>query len=181
MQNKNAWFRTTPFDLYELELFRLVARHRSFTKAAGAAGLTQSAITRQVQGVERSLGTALFERTTRSVALTPAGEFLFREASKLSGDAQRAFEELTQQFAQARKTVRVGVSRSIGMGHLPGFFHANLKKRPEVECRVSCDSTAAIVSGLESNERDLGVFCPPKRLPTTLKAAHQFEIGRAHV
>ena len=49
----NDFLATTPFDIYELSLFRLVAQHGSFTKAAEIAGLTQSAITRQMQGMER--------------------------------------------------------------------------------------------------------------------------------
>ena len=81
MQNMNRFLSTVPFDLYELALFHLVVKHRSFTKAAGIAGLTQSAITRQMQGVESSLEIQLLERTTRTVRVTPAGEFLFREAA----------------------------------------------------------------------------------------------------
>ena len=51
----NEYLPTTPFDIYELHLFHLVAKHRSFTKAAEIAGLTQSAVTRQVQGIEASI------------------------------------------------------------------------------------------------------------------------------
>ncbi|HXA45706.1 MAG TPA: LysR family transcriptional regulator, partial [Candidatus Angelobacter sp.] len=76
----NDFLATSPFDLYELSLFQLVVKNRSFTKAAQAAGLTQSAITRQIQNMERSLNIALLERTTRSVRLTRPGEFLFQES-----------------------------------------------------------------------------------------------------
>ena len=47
----NDYLATAPLDIYDLFLFRLVAKHQSFTKAAEIAGLTQSAITRQVQGM----------------------------------------------------------------------------------------------------------------------------------
>src|SRR5882762_6756616 len=56
MRTMHQFLSTVPFDLYELALFHLVVKHRSFTKAAEIAGLTQSAITRQMQGVENSLG-----------------------------------------------------------------------------------------------------------------------------
>ena len=69
----NEFLATGPFDLYELQLFHLVAEHQNFTKAGRAAGLTQSAITRQIRGMEDRLGVVLFERTTRHVRLTPAG------------------------------------------------------------------------------------------------------------
>jgi len=52
MRYMNEFLATAPFDLYELFLFRLVVQEGSFTRAAQRAGLTQSAITRQIQGME---------------------------------------------------------------------------------------------------------------------------------
>lgn len=170
----HRFLNTVPFDLYELALFQLVVKHRSFTKAAEIAGLTQSAITRQMQGVENSLGIDLLERTTRSVRVTPAGEFLFREASRLLGDVDQSLNQLTQQFAGARKEIRVDVSRTIGLAYLPGFFHANLRRLPQIGYRVTCQRSDEILTALEANEQDVGVLCPPSRLPKTLRATHRF-------
>jgi DNA-binding transcriptional LysR family regulator len=171
----NQFLSTLPFDLYELALFHLVVRNRSFTKAAEAAGLTQSAITRQVQGVETSLGIQLLERTTRQVRPTPAGEFLFGEASRLIGDVEQSLTQLNQKFAGARPEVRVAVSRTIGLAYLPGFFHANLRRLPQLGIRVACDPSPQILAALEANEHDLGVLCPGPRLPRTLQVTHRFE------
>ncbi len=132
MHYMNQFLSTVPFDLYELALFQLIVKHRSFTKAAEIAGLTQSAITRQIQGIENNLGIRLLERTTRTVRITPAGEFLCREAARLLGDVERSLQHLSQEFAGARKEVRVDVSRTIGLAYLPGFFHANLRRLPQV-------------------------------------------------
>src|ERR1044071_10106265 len=137
MHNMHQFLSKVPFDLYELALFQLVVRHGSFTKAAGIAGLTQSAITRQMQGVENSLGIQLLERTTRSVRVTPAGEYLYREAARLLGDVDRSLQYLTQEFAGARKEIRVDVSRTISLAYLPGFFHANLRRLPQIGYRVA--------------------------------------------
>jgi DNA-binding transcriptional LysR family regulator len=170
----NEFLAKTPFDLYELSLFQLVVKHRSFTKAAESAGLTQSAITRQVQGMEQSLGIALLERTTRSVAATPAGEFLLHEATKLLGDVDQSLRRLQEQFANAPKEIRIGVSRSIGLAYLPGFFHANLRHKTPTNYRVAYQSSSEILSALEGNTLDLGVLCPPTRLPQTLSVTHRF-------
>jgi DNA-binding transcriptional LysR family regulator len=171
----HEFLHAPPFDLYQLLLFRLVVQQRSFTQAAQLAGLTQSAITRQIQGMESSLGLALLERTTRSVRPTPAGEFLFRDAGRLIGDAEASLQRLREQFAGARPQVRVGVSRSIGHAYLPGFFHANLRRHPQVACRVSYQPSADLLAALEANELDLGVLCPPPRLPSTLRVTHRFD------
>jgi len=171
----HEYLATAPFDLYELHLFHLVAKHRSFTKAAEIAGLTQSAITRQIQGMESSLGVSLLERTTRNVLVTEAGKFLLGESGRLLGDVERSLQTLREEFAGAKKQVRVGVSRSVALAYLPGFFHANLKRSPEIACRVSHQSDEEIVSGLEANELDLGVLCPPPRLPQTIRITRKFD------
>ena len=174
MLNVNDFLNTTPFDLYELSLFHLVVKHRSFTKAAEVAGLTQSAITRQMQGMENSLGIDLLERTTRSVRVTQAGEFLFHESAKLLGDVDNSLRRLKEDFANAKKEIRIGVSRSIGLAYLPGFFHANLRRGLQASYRVTYQPSADILSALEANELDLGVLCPPPRLPQTLAVTHHF-------
>jgi DNA-binding transcriptional LysR family regulator len=171
----NEFLQTAPFDLYELFLFRLVVEQRSFTRAAQIAGLTQSAMTRQIQGMEAGLGLELLERTTRSVRPTPAGEFLFQEAARLTGDVEATLQRLRQDFAGARKEVRVGVSRTIGLAYLPGFFHASLRHHPEIGSRVSYRRSDEILTSLEAHELDLGVLCPPKRLPESLRVTHRFD------
>src|SRR5207244_3535048 len=145
MRNMHQFLSTVPFDLYELALFHLVVEHRSFTKAAEIAGLTQSAITRQMQGVENNLGIQLLERTTRTVRVTPAGEFLYGEAGRLLGDVEQSLQQLSQEFAGVRKEVRVDVSRTIGLAYLPGFFHANLSRLPQLGYRVTCQSSVEIL------------------------------------
>ena len=175
MRIMHEFFATSPFDLYELSLFQSVAKHRSFTKAAEATGLTQSAMTRQIQGMEKGLGIDLFERTTRQVRLTEAGEFLAREAARILGDVEHSWQRMREEFAGARRIVRVGVSRSIGLAYLPGFFHANLRKSPQIGCHVSSQSSTAILAALESDELDLGVVSPPKRWPRTLRVTHRFD------
>jgi DNA-binding transcriptional LysR family regulator len=174
MHAVHEYLKTSPFDIYELHLFHLVAERRSFTKAAEMAGLTQSAVTRQVQGMEASLGVALFERTTRSVQLTPAGEMLRAESGRLLGSVDEVLQRIREEFAGAKKEIRVAVSRSVGLAYLPGFFHANLRRLAQVGYRVSSDASAKILSSLETNEADLGVLCPPARLPSTLRVTHRF-------
>ena len=171
----NEFLATTPFDIYELSLFRLVVKHGSFTKAAEIAGLTQSAITRQIQGMENSLGLELLERTTRRVRTTPAGEFLFLESAHIIGDVDQTLRRLREEFAGARKEVRVGVSRTVALAYMPGFFHANLRRLPQVGCHVSYQRSTEVLAALEAGELDVGVLSPPKRLPRSLRVTHRFD------
>jgi DNA-binding transcriptional LysR family regulator len=171
----NQFLSTVPYDLYELALFHLVVKHRSFTKAASIAGLTQSAITRQIQGIERALGVELLKRTTRSIVPTRAGEFLAGEAVRLLGDVASSLRSLQQDFANAPKEVRVNVSRSVGFAYLPGFFHANLRKVQKVTYRLHFSRSEEILTALEADEQDLGVLNAIRRLPSTLQVTHRFQ------
>jgi DNA-binding transcriptional LysR family regulator len=174
MRMVNEFLATAPFDIYELHLFHLVVKHRSFTRAAAAAGITQSAITRQMQNMENSLGMDLLNRTTRSVEVTEAGQFLYRESARLLGSVDATLQQLREEFGGVRKQVRLGVSRSISHSYLPGFLHANLQREPLVACRLSCRASGEILNALEANELDVGIINRPPRVPRTLRVTHSF-------
>lgn len=164
-----------PFDLYSLHLFQLVTKHRSFTRAAREAGLSQSALTRQMQALEERLGVTLIHRTTRSMEVTEAGQYLAAEAIRLTGSVAATLEGLQSTFGTARPLVRVGVSRSMAMAHMPGLFHANHQRHPEVSCAVSYRTSAAILTAMEASELDIGVLCPPSPLPASVEITHRFK------
>jgi DNA-binding transcriptional LysR family regulator len=83
-------------------------------------------------------------------------------------------QRFREEFAGAKKEIRVGVSRSVGLAYLPGFFHANIRRQPQIGYRVSYQSSAEVISSLETNRTDLGVLCPPPRLPATVRVTHKF-------
>src|SRR6185503_18970201 len=105
MHEVNEFLATGPFDIYELQLFHLVAEHQSFTKAGRSAGLTQSAITRQIRGMEDRLGVRLFERTTRVVRLTSTGAALHARSGAILSEVNDAISALKERFDLAPKTL----------------------------------------------------------------------------
>ena len=170
----NEFLATVPFDLYELNLFHLVAETASFTKAGQRAGLTQSAITRQIRGMEDRLGVALFERTTRQVSLTLAGRLLHEKSGPILAATNDVLRHLQHEFHLVPKTLRVGVARSIGLAYLPGFFFAFQRKFPDVQLQVVQQSSREILDAVESKELDAGLLCPPPRLARGLQITHRF-------
>lgn len=164
-----------PVDLYGLGLLRLIAAHGNITRAAAAAGLTQSALTRQVQGIEQRLGVALFDRTTRAVRLTPAGEAFLRDTAPINRTMEEALRRLVQDHLDAPREVRLGVSRSIALSHLPGLLHAHLRRSTGVRTTVEHLHGKEIIARMESGHLDVAVVCPPKRLPTTVSVTHEMD------
>lgn len=171
----NEWIGTVPFELYQLRLLELVAVERNFTKAAARAGITQSAITRQIGGMEERLGIALFRRTTRSVQLTEAGRFFLGEARGLLEHAEGSLRRLREEFVKAPREVRIGVSHSISLAHLPGILHANVKQTPGNRYHVTTLAEQDVIQGVESQRFDLGILCPPGKLPATVRRVHKFK------
>jgi DNA-binding transcriptional LysR family regulator len=76
-------------DLDDLSAFAAVARTRSFTRAAAELGLSPSALSHAMRGLETRLGVRLLARTTRSVAPTPAGERLLRSLGPALAEVER--------------------------------------------------------------------------------------------
>ena len=161
-------------DVYGLHLFRLVAEAGSFTRAGRLAGLTQSALTRQIQNLEARLGVTLLERTTRRVQPTPAGRFLLEQSARILGDVAHSVQRLREEFAGASRQVRVGVSRSIGLAYLPGFFTRFQRRFPQTLVQVSHGSSAEVLAALEARELDVALLCPPARLAGAFEVTHRF-------
>ena len=174
MSFMNQFLATTPFDLYELTLFQLVAETGSFTRAAERAGLTQSAITRQIRGMEGRLGVDLFERTTRHVCLTRAGQLLREKSKAILEATDKLLDEVQRMVGRMPPTLRIGVARSIGLAYLPGYFFAFQRKCPEVQLQVTHQTSHEILESLEAGQLDAGLVCPPPRLPPSLKVTHRF-------
>ncbi|MDQ2927176.1 MAG: LysR substrate-binding domain-containing protein [Caldimonas sp.] len=102
------------FELPPLELlvaFEAAARHLSFTRAGDEIALTQSAVSRQIQSLEGSLGVALFRRLHRSLALTEDGRAFFQATSSALADLDRA----------TRAMRRVGDVKTVIVTTTPGF------------------------------------------------------------
>jgi DNA-binding transcriptional LysR family regulator len=83
-------------DLGELAAFAAVAEERSFTRAAARLGISQSALSHSIRGLEKRLGLQLLARTTRSVSPTAAGTALLQ-------DLAPALERIERSLAEARK------------------------------------------------------------------------------
>lgn len=93
--------------LADLRAFMAVAEHRSFRRAADLLGLTPSALSHTVRGLETSLATRLLHRTTRSVSLTEAGEQLLRRIAPLLGQLNEALEDASGTAGRLTGTLRI--------------------------------------------------------------------------
>jgi len=134
-------------DLNALAIFALVAETRNFRAAAERAGVTRSAVSQTIARLERSLGIALFQRTTRSVNLTEAGERLHARAAPALADARAAIEAAGDLRDRPRGLLRLAVS-SIAERFLSGPVLAEFARaNPEIRLDITVtDATFDIVA-----------------------------------
>ena len=119
-------------DLNELRFFVQVSETQSFTLAAERLGVPKSSVSRAIQRLEGRLGVRLVERTTRSVALTEAGELYLDRCQRVMEEAEQADLAVGALLAKPRGKLRVGApvafARSI-LGPILGEF---LSRYPEI-------------------------------------------------
>ncbi len=110
-------------------MFATVAEHGSFGKAARALGVSTPTVSKAVARLERGVGTMLFNRTSRRIALTDTGTSLVERAAKLLSDAIEVEECAREEVGAPRGTVRLAVPMSFGLAEMglltAGFLTAN--------------------------------------------------------
>lgn len=150
--------------LDDLEAFAAVARTRSFTRAAAELGLSPSALSHAIRGLEERLGVRLLARTTRSVAPTQAGERLLRSLVPALAEVARGLEALDDWRGEPSGAIRLTTfayaARTILEPALPHFLldHPAVSVEVVIDDRLADIVTAGYDAGIrfgETVERDM--------------------------
>ena len=147
--NSSHW-QLPPLEL--LLAFEAAARHLSFTRAAGELFLTQSAVSRQIQGLEESLGGKLFERRTRALLLTENGQLLYKVVQEVLRELQESTQKL--RGAAAVRTVTVTTTPGFASLWLIPRLNGYLQGHPGVDVRISASYDEV---NLERADMDLAI------------------------
>jgi DNA-binding transcriptional LysR family regulator len=140
-----------------LGVLREVAARGSFTAAAESLGYTQSAVSRQVAGLERAAGTALFERTARGVRLTDAGNALLGHAGNVLDEVDAAQQELAGLAEPATGRLRVGAFPTAVAALVPRAMAGLRRRRPGVRISLREGGTPTQLKRLASGSVDVAV------------------------
>lgn len=141
-------------NLTHLAAFVAVARHRSFGKAALELGLSASAVSYAIRELEERLGVALFNRTTRSVALTDAGRRLLDRLAPALRDVGDALEEMDEFRAKPAGVLRINTSRAAAHLLIAPLLPRFLAACPDIHLEIVDDDALADIVG---NGFDAGV------------------------
>lgn len=142
-----------PLDIPLLHTFIDLVGTGSFTSTAARVHRTQSAVSAQIRRLEDMLGARLFERTTRTVVLTPAGERLVPHALAVLEAAAALAARF--QDGEVEGDVRLGCPEDVAGADLPGILADFAAAHPRVRLHVRCDLTLHLVEQFETGAFDL--------------------------
>jgi DNA-binding transcriptional LysR family regulator len=142
-------------ELRQLTYFEAVARLGGFSRAAEQLRIAQPAVSAQIRNLERELGTTLFERTTRRVTLTHAGELLLVRARAVLAEVQGARADLDQLAGVLRGRLSIGATPVLGSLDLPAELAGFHRRYPELTITTRTGLVADLLSGLADGDIDV--------------------------
>lgn len=146
-----------------LRYFQSVVRLGSFSEAAEENFISQSAISQQIQALERELGFPLLDRKNRSFALTPAGTYFYQKSLILTEDYDQMCAEASKIARGNQASLKIGYLRSYTGAEFRRALAAFSEKHPDVEVSVSYGNHEELYAMLRSGAADL-IFNDQRRV-----------------
>jgi len=146
----------------KLKIFYAVAEAGNFTKSTYTLNLSQSAISRQIQSLEKELKTQLFERHARGLSLTENGEYLFKTAQEVISKLKEVESALMDKKDKPSGKLSVTTVVSFGTTWLTPKIQEFMKLNPEIEIELIFDDKEL---DLSTRQADIGIWMRrPKQL-----------------
>ncbi len=147
-------------EMHQVRYFLAAAKALSFTKAAETCHVSQPALTTAIKKLEGQLGSPLFHRDGRQVALTEFGRRMQPHLSQIVEQA-RAAETVAKDFRLLKQVpIRVGVMSTIGPMRLASLLAAFERQSPGVETAVRDGAPEALAAQLDADELDMAILNP---------------------
>jgi DNA-binding transcriptional LysR family regulator len=145
------------FPYEQMAAFHAVARYGSFSKAGAVLLRSQSAVSVQVAKLEATLGKRLFDRTTKHVVLTEAGQILLRYITQIDGLLQQAAQELEDLDHLERGRLVLCTSDTTACYRLPALLQHYRARHPGIDMVVRNATSPRTIKAVCAHEVDLGI------------------------
>lgn len=179
--------RCVVLNLHKLEVFVMVAREGSFSRAAERLYMTQAAVSQHMRELEASLGTALFVRGRRGVELTAAGERLAAYAERIFALVAEAELVVTDVANLTKGQLTLGATSGVSAYLLPDWAQPFSVRYPQLTVSVLTLPVPKLVEALMHRQIELGIFdsspqvFDPRIGQVVLEEAELFVVvGRKH-
>jgi DNA-binding transcriptional LysR family regulator len=149
-------------ELRQLRYFVAVAEELSFSRAAERLNVSQPPLSMQIKALEEELGTLLFDRTHRKIAITQAGELLLDSARKALGELRRGANVVSLAASGSAGLIRMGFTGSVPMLDMFPMLMRNFRDRyPAIRIELQHMSTSQQLDAIAAETLDVGILRPP--------------------
>lgn len=142
---------------HRLRAFCLVIEMKSFSKAADAKFMTQSAMSHLVKNLEEELGVKLINRQAKNVSPTPAGRLLYEHARRILGAYEEMERDLFLFLKEVKGPLSIGASATAATYLLPRVLYGFCRSYPEVRINLAVANTEKILKDLEEGVIGVGI------------------------
>jgi len=152
-------------DDYRLKAFCLIVERGSFSKAAEARFMTQSAMSHLVKKLEDEIGVRLLIRRGKTVMPTHAGTLFYDHAKRILGQYKKMEDDIFALMKKVRGTLSIGADVTAATHLLPQVFYSFSREHPEAKVELSVSSTEGIVSDIHAGKIHMGIIEGATRKP----------------
>jgi DNA-binding transcriptional LysR family regulator len=143
---------------HKLRAFCLVVEMKSFSKAAEAKFMTQSAMSHLIKNFEEELGVKLLSRRGKTVMPTPAGRIFYEHASQILNQYKKMGDDIYTLVQKVKGPLYLGASTTAATYLLPQVFYNFSKDYPEVQIELAVSNTERIMKDLCECKIDIGII-----------------------
>ena len=147
---------------YTLKIFCDVIDTSSFSESAKLNFVTQSAVSQQINALEKKFDDALFVRTKNKFELTVSGSILYKYAREILDLHDRMNEEISNSKDITAGKIRLSTIYSIGLHELPPLIKEFMKKYPHIQLHVEYARMDQVIYDVSNGSVDLGIIAFPK-------------------
>lgn len=151
--------------IQDIQYFLAVARDGQLSAAADEQGVTQSALTKAMQRVEREFGLQLFERSVRGVRLTSAGLRVAEQMRRLQAEYADTVLLADEMRARQAGLLRLGVTDTTGGNRMAAVLGPMLAMRPGLRIKLRVDRSDALAAQVQDGTLDLALVPAYEGLP----------------
>ena len=148
-------------EIRQMKYFLAVARQESITKAAELLFITQPSLTRQIQSLEKEIGSPLFVRGKRKLSLTETGKLLRKRAEEMLLLYEKTEAELLSASSAVGGDVFIGGGESYAMGYLASVAKELHEKNPNIHFHLFSGDIADVTERLDKGLLDFGLLIEP--------------------
>ena len=161
-------------ELQQLRYVIALSQERNFLRAARRANITQPTLSHQVKKLEEEIGSPLFERSSRGVRLTAAGERFVPYARATIDHLEKGLAEVREEAKHISGKIKIAAIPTVGPYLIPDILIRTKKNAPRLSIELYEETTSSLLTSLKAGKIDLGILA----LPITEAGIVSRSIGR---